>query len=168
MRNNLLFDFNVNKSNNTIEVKRTFAADLSSVWQAWTNPELLDQWWAPKPYKTETKSMNFTNGGTWLYSMVSPEGARHWCKADYTTITPLESYNALDAFCDENGNIDTSFARSLWKNTFRATGDTTLVEIVIQYDSLENIEKIIALGFKEGFTMAMGNLDEIFAQSKSK
>ncbi|MFN5417545.1 MAG: SRPBCC domain-containing protein, partial [Flavobacteriia bacterium] len=64
---NLAFDFTINKENNTVMVKREFAANLELVWEAWTNPEILDLWWAPKPYKTETKSMDFREGGRWLY-----------------------------------------------------------------------------------------------------
>ena len=58
MNTNLLFDFTVNKETNTIHVKREFAANLHFVWDAWTKPELLDLWWAPKPYRTVTKSMD--------------------------------------------------------------------------------------------------------------
>jgi uncharacterized glyoxalase superfamily protein PhnB len=47
------------------------------------------------------------------------------------------------------------------------TANTTLVDIVISYNSLADLEKIIELGFKEGFTMALGNLDQyIEAQFK--
>ncbi len=69
MNPNLQFDFIVNKENNTVNVKREFAADLQLVWDAWTKPELLDQWWAPKPYQTKTISMDFREGGMWLYYM---------------------------------------------------------------------------------------------------
>ena len=73
MRNTLLFDFSIDKEKTTINVKREFAAPKDIVWDAWTNPEILDLWWAPKPYKTITKSMEFKEGGTWFYGMVSPE-----------------------------------------------------------------------------------------------
>jgi uncharacterized protein YndB with AHSA1/START domain len=160
MNSNLLFDFIVNKENNTIEVKREFCANLSLVWDAWTKPELLDQWWAPKPYKTETKSMDFRVGGSWLYAMISPENEKHWCKADYKHIESLKSYSALDAFCDENGNINNDFPRSLWNNVFVGNKEITTVKITIAYSSFADLEKIIQLGFKEGFSMAMGNLDQ--------
>lgn len=55
MNSNLLFDFSVNKENKTITVKREFAAGLELVWAAWTKPELLDLWWAPKPYQTNSE-----------------------------------------------------------------------------------------------------------------
>lgn len=167
MNSNLLFDFSVNKENNTIEVARAFSADLKLVWAAWTTPEILDQWWAPKPYRTETKSMDFREGGAWHYRMISPEGETHWCRADYKQVSPLKSYSGLDAFCDEAGTVNESFPRSLWTNTFTSNGDSTTVNIVIAYDSLADLESIIQLGFKEGFTMALSNLDQyIEAQQK--
>ena len=167
MNNHLRFDFSVNEEKNTINVKREFAAGLDLVWAAWTQPELLDQWWAPKPYRTETKSMDFREGGSWLYCMVAPDGIRHWCRADYKKIERLKMYSGLDAFCDEKGNINTDFPRSLWTNTFTEKNNITTVDIVIQYQALADLKKIIELGFKEGFTAALGNLDQyIEAQFK--
>lgn len=163
MKNILQFDFTVNKETKTINVKREFAAPKEIVWEAWTNPEILDQWWAPKPYKTITKSMDFREGGTWFYGMVSPENECHWCRADYIKIKTHEYYNGLDAFCDAEGNINTEFPRTKWNVTFHDKGEHTLVEINNIFDDLDGLEKIINLGFKEGFTMALSNLDEYFA-----
>lgn len=160
MRTNLLFDFTVNKENNTVNVKREFASTVDLVWKAWTTPEILDQWWAPKPYKTNTISMDFREGGSWLYYMESPQGDRHYCKNDYEKIDLLKSFTGLDAFCDENGNTNSEMPRTQWTNSFVSKGETTIVNIVAQYASLEDLEKIISLGFKEGFTMAMENLDQ--------
>lgn len=160
MRNTLLFDFSIDKEKNTINVKREFAAPRSIVWDAWTNPEILDLWWAPKPYKTITKSMEFKEGGTWFYGMVSPENECHWCRADYLKIIPQEFYSGLDAFCDAEGNINTVFPRTTWSVRFIDQGEVTLVEISNKFEKIEDLEQIIALGFKEGFTMALGNLDE--------
>lgn len=160
MNNNLKFDFIVNKENNTVNVEREFAANLELVWEAWTNPEILDQWWAPKPYRTETKSMDFREGGMWLYAMISPENVKHWCKNDYHKIVHQSMFSGLDAFCDENGAINKEMPRTLWVNEFNENGETTLVNITAKYDSLADLEKIIELGFKEGFTMALENLDQ--------
>ncbi len=162
MKTNLVFDFTVDKERNSILVKRAFAANLDLVWDAWTKPELLDQWWAPKPYQVKTKSMDFREGGSWLYAMISPENETHWCRADYKRIKLKQSFSGLDAFCDEAGNINTDFPRSLWSNEFDSTDDhTTTVKITIQYDSLEDLEKIVDMGFKEGFSMGLENLDAL-------
>jgi len=166
MKSNLLFDFIVNKENNTVNVRREFAAGLDLVWEAWTNPEILDQWWAPRPWKTETVSMDFREGGMWLYYMQGPKGERHYCKNDYQKVDVKKMFSGLDAFCDEKGNTNTDMPRTLWTNNFEANGPTTTINIVAKYSSLEDLEKIIAMGFKEGFSMALGNLDEYFENLK--
>ena len=167
MNPNLKFDFEVNKEKNTINVKREFAANVKLVWEAWTNPEILDQWWAPKPYRTETKSMEFKEGGTWLYAMIGPENEKHWCKNNYHKIVYQSMFSGLDAFCNEKGEVNKELPQTLWTNTFNDQGETTLVTITARYDSLADLENIIALGFKEGFTMALKNLDQyIEAQFK--
>ena len=79
----------------TILVSRTFTAPLEKVWRAYTESELLEQWWAPKPWKAETKSMHFSVGGYWLYAMVGPENEKHWGRMDYTAITPHLSFEIL-------------------------------------------------------------------------
>lgn len=161
MNSNLLFDFSVNKENNTIHVKREFNAHLELVWQAWTTAEWLDQWWAPKPYRNKTKSLEFKQGGTWLYAMISPENETHWCRFDYQDIDTNKSYSGLDAFCDENGNLNTEFSRMFWQYNFSEKSDRTMVDITITVDTFETLEKIIAMGFKEGFTMGLEQLDEL-------
>lgn len=162
----LKFDFTVNKENNTINIVREFNADLNLVWEAWTNPEILDQWWAPKPYQTRTKSMDFRDGGMWLYEMYNTESVNqdecHWCKNDYITIVDKQSFSGLDAFCDENGTINPNMPRTKWENTFLKAKEKTIVSIIAQYESLSDLEMIIEMGFKEGFTMALQNLDYYF------
>ncbi|AKP50905.1 SRPBCC domain-containing protein [Cyclobacterium amurskyense] len=171
MNPNLKFDFIVNKENNTVNIEREFAANLELVWEAWTNPEILDLWWAPKPYKTRTKSMDFREGGLWLYEMFNAESKNpqecHWCKNDYIKIAHQKMFSGLDAFCDEYGVINQAMPRTQWTNEFNENGEKTLVTITAKYESLSDLEKIIQMGFKEGFTMAMENLDQyIEAQFK--
>lgn len=158
---NLLFDFSVNKDNRTIHVKREFDAGSELVWKAWTTAELLDQWWAPKPFRNRTKAMDFRSGGFWHYAMISPEDETHWCRFDYENIDTERSFSGLDAFCDEEGNINADFSRMHWENVFSKTGDRTVVNITISVDTFETLEKILAMGFKEGFTMGLENLDQL-------
>jgi uncharacterized protein YndB with AHSA1/START domain len=153
-----------NPSGPKLIVTREFNAPLEKVWRAWTERSLLDQWWAPRPYKTETKNMEFTPGGRWLYSMVGPEGQRHWCKLDFEKIEAQKSYTGTDGFCDEDGNTVQDPPPMQWHVQFSATGNSTTVAVEITFNSEADLEKIVAMGFKEGFTMAHGNLDELLAQ----
>ena len=164
MKSNLLFDFTVDKENATIHVTREFDAPVKLVWQAWTQAELLDQWWAPKPYRTETKSLDFREGGRWLYSMVGPQNDRHWCRADYQDIEEPKLITWEDAFCDENGHDNGGKPNSFWTTKFSENNGITTVDVVLTHDSLESLEMQIKMGFQEGFTMALGNLDELLDQ----
>lgn len=166
MNPNLQFDFTVNKETNTIHVTRQFAATLPLVWDCWTKAELLDLWWAPKPYRTVTKYQDFREGGYWLYAMFSPEDVAHWCRADYQKIEPQKSYAGLDAFCDEEGNPSGDIGRTHWLVEFTPKGDTTVVTITNTFNQLSDLEKHIEMGFKEGFSMAMENLDQYLAEQK--
>lgn len=163
MKSGLLFDFNVNKENKTLNVTREFAADKNLVWSAWTEKEILDQWWAPKPWKTDTKSMDFREGGRWLYAMCGPEGEEHWSFSDFTSVSPKDNYQFSDGFCDSEGNMNHEMPTSDWSISFKKSGNSTIVDVKITYGSLKDLEGFIEMGFKEGFTMAMENLDELFA-----
>ncbi len=166
MTPNLAFDFSVNKENKTITVKREFAAELSVVWDAYTKSEILDQWWGPKPWKARTKTMDFREGGTWHYAMVGPEGEEHWALANYTDIQKQKKFTGLDAFADAAGNINKDMPQSKWEVTFTAKGKTTLVEILISYDDLAQLEATIEMGFKDGMRIAMEGLDELLPSLK--
>ncbi|WP_158861303.1 SRPBCC family protein [Lunatibacter salilacus] len=160
MNSAVLFNFNVDKKNNTIHVVRSFDAPLDLVWAAWTEADILDQWWAPKPYQAITKSMDFNVGGCWHYYMLGPEGDTHWSRFDFESIEKEKSFSGIDAFCDEFSTINDTKPRVKWRNDFSEETNGTLVDIFLQFDSLEDLEAIIEMGFKEGFTAGLENLDQ--------
>lgn len=164
--NNLLFEFTVDKSTNTVFVNRGFAADLSLVWDAFTKQEILDQWWAPKPYLSKTKAMDFKVGGRRFYAMVSPEGQEHYVIQKYTSITPKSNFKYVNAFADKDENP--YLPGSDWDLTFTEQNGHTKVNITIYNDSLERMEQMIKMGFKEGFTMTLSELDNLLTTIKKE
>ena len=160
-KNNLIFDFTVDKSSKTVFINREFAADLSLVWDAFTKQEILDQWWAPKPWASKTKAMDFEVGGRRFYAMVSPEGDEHWAIQEFTSITPKTNLKMVDTFADQDGNPD--LPGSDWDYNFSEQNGTTKVSITIYNDSLERMENMIEMGFQGGFTMTLNYLEELLA-----
>jgi uncharacterized protein YndB with AHSA1/START domain len=155
-------DFVVNKETSTITVKREFAAQLPNVWDAFTKSEILDLWWAPKPWVAKTKTMNFKENGHWHYVMVGPAGEEHWCLANYITIQTQKSFTALEGFSDAEGNLNTHMPQSKWLTDFNEIEKGSMVVFNITYNSLSQLETVLQMGFKEGFTLALEGLDEIF------
>lgn len=166
MKQALLFDFTVDKENKTIHVTREFAADLELVWRAWTTSELLDQWWGPKPWRAETKTMDFREGGFWLYAMVSPEGEKHWSKANFLAIRKEKSFTMQGGFCDEAGTINPAFPQNLWENNFIPKDDKVRVDMLMTYDTLADLEAEIEMGFIEGMKTDFEQLDELLPTLK--
>ena len=157
-------EFIVDKENSTVNVKREFDAPQSDVWAAWTEPDILDQWWAPKPWRSVTKSMEFKEGGRRLYAMVGPNGEEHWAFADYTSINPKDNFSYSDGFCDSKGNRTESLPDSDWTVNFSESDGVTKVDVEIKHKSLEDLEKIIEMGFKEGFSICMDQLTRILSE----
>lgn len=161
MNKNLRFNFTVDKSAKTVFITREFAADQSLVWDAFTKAELLDQWTAPAPWSARTKSMNFEVGGKRFYAMVSPEGHEMWSVQEYTSITPKTNFKMFNTFADADGNPQ--LPGSDWDYKFSQDNNITTVLITIYNESLERMERMIEMGFVEGFTATLTNLDDLLA-----
>src|ERR1700733_12081940 len=155
---NLLFDFTVDKAAKKVFITREFDADLSLVWDAFTKAEILDQWVAPKPWTSKTKLMDFKVGGRRFYAMVSPEGQERWAIQKYTSISPKTNFKLFNAFADNDENPE--LPGSDWDYTFSEQTGKPTVRITIYNESLARFEKMIEMGFKEGFTMSMNNLED--------
>jgi uncharacterized protein YndB with AHSA1/START domain len=166
MTNNLLFDFTVDKAAKTVFITREFDADLSLVWDAFTKAEILDQWVAPKPWISKTKFMDFKVGGRRFYAMVSPEGQERWAIQKYTSISPKTNFKMFNAFADKDENLE--LPGSDWDYTFSEQNGTTKVSITIYNESLARMEKMIEMGFTEGFKMSMNNLENLLASLSQK
>lgn len=161
MKRNLLFDFSADKENNTLTVRREFAAGRPLVWDCYTKSEFLDKWFAPKPLTTLTKLMDFKEGGRWHYAMVEPNGTHYWGLTKFVTISPIDYYTSLDAFSNENGDINENLPRAKWKVTFTDKGENAVVETVVTYHSLTDLETVINMGMEQGMMSTLEKLDEL-------
>ena len=162
--NALFFDFTVDKAAKTVYVTKEFDAEQDLVWDAFSKPELLDQWWAPKPFASRTKVMEFKEGGRRFYAMVSPEGKEMWQLQQYTSITPIThlKFTSVFAEADETPHLPGSD----WDLTFSEVNGRTTVRIAIYNDSLERMERMIEMGFSQGFTMTLHSLDQLLPTFK--
>jgi uncharacterized protein YndB with AHSA1/START domain len=155
--------FREDLANRKMKVTREFDAPVEKVWQAWTDAKILEKWWAPRPWKAVSVSMDFREGGSWRYYMKGPEGETHYCICEYRTIDPGKAFTGVDAFTDEQGNIDTNMPRMEWSVKFQGNGNSTMVTVDISFESEEAMKQIVEMGFREGFTMAHSHLDEVLA-----
>ncbi len=155
-------DFVVDKQTKTVSITKEFAFELSLVWDAYTKPELLDQWWAPKPFASRTKVMDFRVGGRRFYAMVSPDGQERWGLQKYTSISAKTNFKLFNAFADKDENPE--LPGSEWDLNFSEQNETTKVSISIYNESLERLERMVEMGFKEGTMSQLDNLEDLLAK----
>ncbi|MFN3419134.1 MAG: SRPBCC domain-containing protein [Pyrinomonadaceae bacterium] len=159
-------DFKVDKAAKTVEITAVFDAGLDLVWDAYTKPELLDRWWAPKPFVSKTKAMDFRVGGRRFYAMVSPEGHEKWSVQKYISITPKTNFKLFNAFSDADENLQ--LPGSEWDLNFAEHNGKTTVTISIYNESLERMETLLAMGFREGITATLGQLVKLLSERGSR
>jgi uncharacterized protein YndB with AHSA1/START domain len=110
--------------------------------------------------------MEFKEGGRRFYAMVSPDGMEKWSIQKYTSITPKTNFKLFNAFADENENPE--LPGSDWDLTFTEHDGRTTVTVSIYNESLERMEALMAMGFKEGFTMTLGQLNDLLVEMQKQ
>jgi hypothetical protein len=89
-----------------------------------------------------------------------------WAKWSYLSIVDKLSFKVKDGFSDENGTINTVHPQNLWETMFEETNSCVLVTIISSFDKIEDLEQTIEMGFKEGFTAGLNQLEELLATLK--
>lgn len=143
--------------------ERIFDAPRELVWQAWTKPEHLAQWWGPKGWTLPVCEVDFRQGGIWLYCMRSPEGETSWGKAVYQEIVEPERLIYLDSFVDEHGNPIDGAPEMLITVTFEDLGGKTRLATHAQFPSAAALEATLEMGMVEGLTQTWDRLEAYLA-----
>jgi len=157
------FKFTVDKTANTVLINRDFAAELSLVWDAFTKPEILDQWGAPEPWKTQTIYMNFKVGGRRFYKMISSEGQEYYSVQDFTSITPKTNYKYIFGFSDKDENIDPALYGSESDLDFSEANGITTLKMTMKYKDIATLEMMANDRFKEGIKTTLNIVEQILA-----
>lgn len=147
-----------------IRVTREFDAPLEMVWRAYSESQLLDQWWGPAPWRAETRSLDFRAGGHWLYAMVSPEGQRHWARMNYLAIAPHTSISIEDAFCDDDGNVNPAMPVAKGEIVFTPLAGGTRVEFRTTYASEADLRTVVRMGIEQGLSICLDQLEALLAR----
>lgn len=89
----------------TMLISRVFNAPVERVWQAWTDPQMIMQWWGPEHYSSPLAEIDFRVGGRYLFAMRDPEGNDSYSTGVFNVIEPLKRIVYTDSFADAQGNV---------------------------------------------------------------
>lgn len=86
-------------------IERTLNAPRERVWQMWTDPEHLMQWWGPEYFISPSARIDLRVGGKYLFCMRTPEGQDLYSTGVYKEIVPVERLVYTDSFSDAQGSV---------------------------------------------------------------
>jgi uncharacterized protein YndB with AHSA1/START domain len=152
----------------TFVVERQFNAPRALLFQAFTQPEHLKHWWAPRPYTIGTCTVDLRPGGTWHYSMRSPEGEQHWARSVYREIVPPEKLVYISTFADEHANPIEGVPEHLTTVLFTEEGRKTRVAARIEFRSAQAMQTAVSMGMQQGMNMTWDSLVDYVQEVQAK
>lgn len=149
----------------TMIVRAEFDADVARVWQLWADPRKLERWWGPPTYPATVGEHDLSPGGAVTYFMTGPQGEKHHGWWRVREVSPPHHLEVEDGFADEHGApnpaMPTMTAR--FELTPREGGGTH-VTITSTFQSIAQMEQLLAMGMAEGLKAAMGQMDALIVE----
>lgn len=71
-----------------IVITRVFNAPRELVWNVWTEPKHMEQWWGPKGFTTRVIELDLRPGGQWRFVMIGPDGTEYPIKGIFREVIP--------------------------------------------------------------------------------
>lgn len=149
----------------TIVVTRAFDAPVGKVWRAFSERDILDKWWAPKPCWIETKTMDFRPGGLWHFCMHASKDERFWWRVNYEAIEPQRSIASSSGRAGEDASFHPDVVPMRRLTEFAATPTGAVVMITIKFEKEEDLKMMVEGGMISGTTKAFDNLDVVLEDS---
>ncbi len=147
-----------------IVITRTFDASRESVWQAWTEPDQIEQWWGPRGFTTRVDEMDFEVGGSFKYTILDAEENEYPSVGVYQEIVKPERIVATDEFGDSDQNeraapegLPTGMITT---TAFDEENGKTTVTISIMHQSVADRKKHEEMGVIDGFNEQLDKLSE--------
>ncbi|MCE0762927.1 SRPBCC domain-containing protein [Pseudonocardia kujensis] len=147
----------------TLTFVAEFDAPVEQVWQVWADPRRLERWWGPPTWPATFVEHRFVVGGRSRYYMTGPEGEK---AGGWWRITAIEEPHRLefdDGFAGEDGEPNTDMPTTHAVVTLEPLGSGTRMTTVSTFPTLEDLEKLAAMGMEEGMRLAMGQIDAVLA-----
>ena len=121
-----------------MRITRTFKASITLMWEVWTKPEHIANWWGPNGFTNTIHTMDFTEGGEWKFTMHGPDGKDYANRSIFKEIIPLEKI----VFEHFNPHFITTVI-------FEANGNETNIDWTMLFDT-EEMRDIIVNVHKAG------------------
>jgi uncharacterized protein YndB with AHSA1/START domain len=149
----------------TLTLTAEFDASPERVWDLWSDPRKLERWWGPPTYPATFTTHALVPGSRVQYHMTGPTGDQPHGYWDVVEANAPSRLAFIDGFAHPDGTPDDSFP------TYDAQvriepidAGRTRMSIESRFQTAEALERVLAMGMKEGLTEAVGQIDAILAE----
>jgi len=141
-----------------ISITRILNAPKELVFEAWTDPKHIPQWWGPNGFTTTIHEMDLRVGGKWRHTMHGPDGKDYPNEATFTEIVKPD----LIKFTHALPKFDVTV-------TFEAVGNKTRLTMTNVFETAE-IRNIIAkeYGAVEGQVQTINRFEEFLTKMSAR
>ncbi|WP_331969443.1 SRPBCC family protein [Ohtaekwangia sp.] len=149
------------KESREIRMTRSFKAPIDLMWEVWTNPEHIANWWGPNGFTNTIHTMNFQEGGEWTLTMHGPDGTNYPNRSIFKEIIPFKKI----VFEHFNPHFITTVL-------FESKGEETQVDWSMVFDTAEMREIVVKAhkaeeGLKENLAKLENHLSTQLRKSKA-
>ncbi|MBH5317665.1 SRPBCC family protein [Paenibacillus sp. GSMTC-2017] len=158
--NNIDKTFSMNVEDREIVINRHFNAPRTLVWEAWTQPQHLANWWGPKGFTNTIHEIEVSVGGVWRFDLHGPDGVNYPNKIVFIEVVKPERlvYAASDGNDDSPGQFETTV-------TFSDLGDQTALTMKLLFKTSEERNYVVQkFGAIEGGNQTLDRLSEQLAK----
>ena len=148
-------------SRRTLVIKKSFNVPIKLVWEAWTNPDHIVQWWAPRGMKLKVVEHNFKVGGKWKYTMPMPDGTEFISEGKYLEIVEFKKIYTTADFKPMTTGVEISVL-------FEGDGDKTDFTFSVIHPTEEYCKQQEKMGFYNGWGSAFERLEALITSLKNQ
>ena len=151
----------------TMTVVADFTAGLQRLWDVYVDPRQLERFWGPPEFPATFTRHDAAAGGRSAYTMTGPEGETHGGYWEWVSVDPLKSFEVRDGFATPDGEPNTSMPSMTMRFVFEETDGGSRVTTTTHFNTIEELEQLVAMGMDEGMRAAMAQLDAVLADLSS-
>jgi uncharacterized protein YndB with AHSA1/START domain len=156
------------KKRKELTFERSYAAPIDAVWDAWTRPEMLREWWGPDKTTVTDCEVDLRVGGRIFIVMEAGEGMGKYQGTRWPmegTFSVIEHHNRLeyDARSWTEGEEETATIEHVNEVTLAQDGDKTTVNLRITITAIGPGAKMAAFGMKWGYKAQLDKLESYLA-----
>jgi uncharacterized protein YndB with AHSA1/START domain len=148
-------------SDREIRIERYFDAPRDLVFQAFTAPELIPEWWGPRGTTTVVDTMQVEAGGSWRVVIADEDGGENAFRGTYREVSPPERIVQTFEWEGMPGHV------AIETVTFEDLGDRTKITNVSLFHTTEERDGMLSSGMESGMNETYARLDELLARLRS-